>query len=77
MGVFPFSLFFFLELKILEKIKKAKRMDMFMNYEFLELNNGFVHCCYPVSLDYFLVLFLVFLDVDYSSRVWITIQEDM
>ena len=66
-----------MELKILEKIKKEKRLDPFMNCGFLKLNNGFVHCCYPVSLDNLLVSFLVFLNVDYGSWVWITVQENM
>ena len=65
-GSFSFFPFLFLELKILEKIKKKKKLGLVMNYEFLELNNGFVHRCYHVSLDNILVSFLVFLDVDYN-----------
>ena len=50
-----------MELKILEKIKKEKRLGLFMNREFLELNNGFVHRCYLISLDNLLVSFRFFL----------------
>ena len=64
-------------MKILEKMKKEKRLGLFMNYGFMQSNNGFVHHCYPFSLDNLLVSFMVFLDVDYSSRVWITVQENM
>ena len=63
-------------MKILEKMKKEKRLGLFMNCGFMESNNGFVYRCYPFSLDNLLVSFMVFLDVDYSSQVWITVQEN-
>ena len=56
-----FFFFLIMELKILEKIKKEKRFGLFMNREFMELNNGFVHHCYLISLDKLLVSFRFFI----------------